>query len=242
MKEFLTRHEVPFVSVNVIEDARGYAQLADLGVRSVPIVARGRDWANGQVLADVARVAGIRLDEHNLLPPAELYRRLMIIQCVAQRLFAQIPEARVGEHLPQRPRSYAGLAFHIFHIAELFVDHIVKDRVLVEGDYDRKPRARRDGKGHVRAFGREVQTRLHTWWADGGKSSDFQVPAKVYYGRQSVHEFLERTTWHSGQHVRQLCLVLEHLGIVPDRPPGAELWDGLPMPEKVWEDDVPWTQ
>ena len=56
MKEFLTRHRVPFVSVNVLADPDGYAELAKLGVRSVPIVQRGADWANGQVLRDVARV------------------------------------------------------------------------------------------------------------------------------------------------------------------------------------------
>ena len=30
-----------------------------LGIRSVPIVWRGKDWVNGQVLREVARVAGI---------------------------------------------------------------------------------------------------------------------------------------------------------------------------------------
>ena len=60
MKEFLTKHGVPFVSVNVLEDKDGFAELAALGIRSVPIVRRGKDWANGQVLKDVARVAGIK--------------------------------------------------------------------------------------------------------------------------------------------------------------------------------------
>src|ERR1051326_7349743 len=53
MKEFLTRHGVPFVSVNVLEDEEGFAELAALGLRTVPIVRRGTDWANGQVLRDV---------------------------------------------------------------------------------------------------------------------------------------------------------------------------------------------
>src|SRR3974390_3251659 len=38
MKEFLTRHGVPFVSVNVLEDKAGFAELAALGIRTVPIV------------------------------------------------------------------------------------------------------------------------------------------------------------------------------------------------------------
>ena len=61
MKEFLTKHGVPFVSVNVLDDKDAFAELEALGVRTVPIVRRGSDWANGQVLRDVARVAGIRL-------------------------------------------------------------------------------------------------------------------------------------------------------------------------------------
>ena len=59
MKEFLTKHGVHFVSINVLEDNAGFAELATLGIRSVPIVRRGKDWANGQVLREVARVAGI---------------------------------------------------------------------------------------------------------------------------------------------------------------------------------------
>ena len=40
MKEFLTKHGVPFVSVNVLEDKDAFAELAMLGIRSVPIVRR----------------------------------------------------------------------------------------------------------------------------------------------------------------------------------------------------------
>ncbi len=47
MKEFLTKHGVSFVSVNVLEDKDAFAELASLGIRSVPIVRRGKDWANG---------------------------------------------------------------------------------------------------------------------------------------------------------------------------------------------------
>ena len=42
MKEFLTEHGVPFVSVNVLEDKDAFAELATLGIRSVPIAARAR--------------------------------------------------------------------------------------------------------------------------------------------------------------------------------------------------------
>src|SRR5499427_7836602 len=89
MKEFLTKHGVPFVSVNVLEDKDALAELAVLGIRSVPIVRRGEDWANGQVLRDVARVVGVPWGGAEILPAPELAARLIEIQIVAQRLFAQ---------------------------------------------------------------------------------------------------------------------------------------------------------
>ena len=78
MKEFLTRHGVPFVSVNVLEDKDGFAELAGLGIRTVPIVRRGGDWANGQVLRDVARVAGIAWGGAQMLPAPELSARPVV--------------------------------------------------------------------------------------------------------------------------------------------------------------------
>ena len=240
MKEFLMRHGVPFVSVNVLEDAGARDELAVLGTRSVPVISRGREWANGQVLTDVARLAGITLPQQSILPPAELYLRLTAIQCTAQRLFGQVPDEHVRKMLPGRPRTYADLAFHTFHIAELFIAHMVLARPLAEGDYERKPPRLWATKGPVLAYGRDVQTQLHTWWEESGRTANFGAPAQVYYGAQTAHEFFERTTWHSGQHVRQLALVVEKLGLVPDRPLGAETWDGLPMPAKIWDDEVTW--
>jgi len=60
-KEFLTNHGVPFVSINVLADKEAFDELARLGVRRVPIVRRGDEWIDGQVLADLARIAGVNL-------------------------------------------------------------------------------------------------------------------------------------------------------------------------------------
>ena len=100
MKEFLSKHGVPFVSVNVLEDKDAFAELETLGIRSVPIVRRGKDWANGQVLRDVARVAGIAWGGAPVLPASELAARLIEIQSTAQRLFAQIPDDKLACTLP----------------------------------------------------------------------------------------------------------------------------------------------
>ena len=139
MKEFLTKHGVPFVSVNVLEDKDAFAELATLGIRSVPIVRRGDDWANGQVLRDVARVAGIAWSGAQVLPAGELAARLVTIQTAAQRFFSQVPDDKLGRMLPHRPRSYAQLAYHIFNIADAFLEHEVQGLSLKEGVYGRVP-------------------------------------------------------------------------------------------------------
>jgi glutaredoxin len=237
MKEFLTKHGVTFVSVNVLEDKDAFAELAALGIRSVPIVRRGEDWANGQVLREVARVAGVAWGRAEIMPAAELFARLIEIQTVAQRLFAQIPDDQLANMLPRRPRNYSQLAYHIFNIADAFLEHEVECLPLEEGVYDRVPPPEMNTKAKILAYGQDVLRRFQLWWDGLGQSTDFSRKALVYYGDVTLHEYLERTTWHCGQHVRQLVMVLDMLGIEPDRPPSKETFAGLPMPDKVWDDE-----
>jgi hypothetical protein len=237
MKEFLTRHGVAFVSVNVLEDKEALAELAALGIRSVPIIRRGEDWANGQVLRDVARVAGIAWGGARVLPVPELVERLIEIQTSAQRLFAQIPDGELGRLLPRRPRSYAQLAYHIFNIADAFLEHELEGLPLKEGAYSRVPPPQMDTKAKIVAYGQDVLRRFRRWWSESGQRTDFSRKAHVYYGDVTLEHYLERTTWHCAQHVRQLVMVLGMLGIEPDRPPGKETFAGLPMPDKVWDDE-----
>jgi len=52
-----------------------------------------------------------------------------------------------------------------------------------------------------------------------------------------MHVVLERTAWHPAQHTRQLMLILETLGIEPERRLTAEDLAGLPLPDKAWDDE-----
>src|SRR5499433_3971157 len=112
MKEFLTKHGVPFISVNVLEDKDAFAELAMLGIRSVPIVRRGKDWANGQVLRDVARVAGIAWGGAQVLPAPELAARLRPARLSHLQHRRCLPRARGAGLAAQgrrvRPRAAAG--------------------------------------------------------------------------------------------------------------------------------------
>ena len=239
-KEFLIDNGVEFESVNVLEDESGFAELQELGLRLVPIVARGKDWANGAVFRDVARVAGFEWRGHNMLAPDEMMVRLIAILGGARRYATQIPENVIDTVLPDRPRTYRELAYHIFNIPEVFLDRVEHDAPYTYEALISKLPPEIATKDDLLAYADGIVTRLNDWWESGGKDTDFSQPGKVYYGNVSLHEVLERTCWHSGQHTRQLMLVLEKLGVTPDGPLGDDAFAGLPMPNSVWDNEKAW--
>ena len=85
----------------------------------------------------------------------------------------------------------------------------------------------------VVAYGTAVQERFRNWWAHGDTAATRMLT--TYYVAQSLHELLERTTWHSGQHVRQWMMLLEREGVSHDRPLRDVDFARLPMPRNVWD-------
>ena len=237
-KEFLLEHGIPFESVNVLDDEEGFKELERLGVRLVPIVARGDAWANGAVLRDVAKVAGFEYGGHAMLTPEELKDKVLMILDAAARYLEQIPEDKLDEVLPGRPRSYRQLVYHVFDIPKVFLDRVEHDapytyEALISVLPDDMS-ARQD----LHDYGRQNRERFADWWERDGKSTDFKQPGKVYYGEVTLHEVLERTGWHSGQHTRQIILMLrEKLGIEPDGALEDKDFEGLPMPKNVWDNE-----
>lgn len=70
-------------------------------------------------------------------------------------------------------------------------------------------------------------------WRDWLPGHDCDAMVRTYYGPQSLHQLLERSTWHCTQHVRQLADVLTRFGIAPDGALTADDLAGLPMPEAL---------
>jgi hypothetical protein len=200
----------------------------------LPLVVRGRDWVNGQSLRDVARFVGIDLGTVTHLPPQELARRIDLILQGAARYFAQFPEAHLSDQLPGRPRSYSQLAWHLFNVVDAWLEH-ERGIPLQLGAYSRVP-AEGATRTEILAYGAEVRRRFADWWESAKTRTDWTGRAKVYYGDVSCHEVLERTTWHCGQHTRQLMWILaDRFKVAPDQPLGPDMWRDLPMPEQVWD-------
>ena len=238
MKEFLTKHGVEFISINVLTDQEGLDELVKLAGRHVPIARRGDEWVDGQVLADLARIAGIQLARTTMLAPAELAERVQVLLATAERLTAQIPEHALDTLLPDRPRSYRQLVAHVAQIIEALLDLVEHGKRLEYAAYNQDVPANVKSKEDLLTFVDSVRARFRAWWLARGQAFDFSRPADVYYGTQSLHEFLERSTWHSAQHTRQLALVVEKLGMTPDHPLGPAELAGLPLPDHAWDDKL----
>ena len=237
-KEFLLEHGIPFVSVNVIEDEEGFKDLEKLGVRLVPIVARGDAWANGAVFRDVAKVAGFEYGEHKMLSPEEMKDKVLMILDAAARYLQQIPEDKLDVKLPGRPRSYRQLVYHVFDIPKVFLDRVEHDAPYTYEALISVLPEEMATREDLLEYGRQNRKRFSDWWERDGKTTDFKQPGKVYYGEVTLHEVLERTGWHSGQHTRQIILMLrEKLGIEPDGALEDKDFEGLPLPKNVWDNE-----
>jgi hypothetical protein len=218
----------------VLEDAAGLAELRRIGARSVPVLSRGDDWVFAQNIAHVVRFLGLNEKAGPVLTPVQLVARLDRFLEVALRIIPQMPDEALDAEVPNRPRSYRVLGHHIFRIAEMFFEVGANGDVLTYEKLTVRPPDTMRTTADITAYGADVRQRLSGWWgAKPDKSGGETV--QTYYGPQLLHEYLERTTWHVGQHTRQWVMLLGMRGITPDGPPGEADFANLPMPSSVWD-------
>lgn len=216
-------------------DGEGLAALARLGLRAVPVVSRGDGFVHAVDLAAVARFLGLAAPDAPALAPGELVARIDVILAAAQDALRQVPAGRLNDTLRNRDRTLLELGHHVFRIAEAMLD-AAGGRELREADFTAPPSPDMTSAEAVTDYGGTIRARVKAWW-DGEWDSSAGQTVATYYGPQSLHELLERTCWHAAQHVRQLAMALQDLGIDPARPlTDAEL-AGLPLPDKVWDGD-----
>ncbi len=217
----------------MLEDAAGLAELRRLGARSVPVLSRGDEFVFAQNIAHVVKFLGLDEKTGPVLTPAQLVTRLQRFLDIALRIIPQMPDDRLETEVPNRPRSYRVLAHHMFRIAETFLE-VADDAALTYEKLTARPPDAMRTTADITAYGAGVRQRLAAWW-DAKPDKSARETIQTYYGPQLLHEYLERTTWHVGQHTRQWVMLLGMNGVVPDGPPGEADFADLPMPSSVWD-------
>jgi hypothetical protein len=217
----------------VLEDPAGLDELRRLGARSVPVLSRGDDYVFAQNIGHVVKFLGLDEATGPVLSPDQLIQRLDLFLGAGIRMIPQMPDAKLATEVPNRPRSYRVLGHHIFRIAETFLE-VGNGATLAYERLTSRPPDAMQTTADIVAYGTDVRQRLAAWWAAKPDKSG-RDPVQTYYGPQILHEYLERSTWHVGQHVRQWVMLLGMAGIAPDRPPGDANFANLPMPSQVWD-------
>ena len=215
----------------MLEDPNGLVELQKLGLRTVPVLSRGSKFVFGQNTQQIIDFLGLKEDGGPRLSVGELHDRLNKFMAAALELIPLMPADRLATHVPGRPRSYRALAFHLFRVVDAFVG-ANRGATLVQSMFREEPAAHADTASLV-AWGEEVRQRFRDWWANGDHAAHKKLD--TYYGPQTLHELLERTTWHCGQHVRQYMMLLEREGVDHRPPLVAADFAKLPMPRNVWD-------
>ncbi len=204
-----------------------------MGARSVPVLSRGDDYVFAQNIGHVAKFLGLNEATGPVLTPDQLIQRLQGFLDAAIRMIPQMPDTKLSMEVPNRPRSYRVLGHHIFRIPETFLE-VADGATLAYEKLTSLPPNSMQTTADIAGYGAGVKRRLTDWWAAKPDKSG-REPVQTYYGQQMLHECLERTTWHVGQHVRQWVMLLDMAGIAADQPPGAADFADLPMPSQVWD-------
>lgn len=217
----------------MLTDPDGVAELRRLGARSIPVLSRGDDWVFAQNIAPVVKFLGLNEATGPALSPEALVKRVSLFVETATKIIPQMPDALMSKEVPNRPRTYRVLAHHIFRIPQGMVmvagGETLTNDLLMPG----VPEEMRTGADLGR-YGESVLAELSEWWATKADRTGKQV-VHTYYGDQLLHEVLERTTWHCGQHVRQWFMLLEMAGVTPAATLDASAFKDLPMPSSVWD-------
>ena len=197
------------------------------------MLSRGDDWVFAQNIGHVVKFLGLNEATGPILSPSELMERLDLFIRTAIEVVPQMPDTSLSTEVPNRPRSYLALGHHLFRIPEVLPEvadgATLTNKMLTDGP----PDDMRTGAA-LGIYGQRVLAALHAWWVSK-QDKTAQETVQTYYGPQLLHELMERTTWHCGQHVRQWFMLLGMAGITPAVTLDDTAFGGLPMPSSVWD-------
>jgi hypothetical protein len=197
-------------------------------------LSRGDKFVFAQNIAQVVEFLKLNEKTGPVLSPAQLVERMTRFIDAARLIVPLMPDDRLDTEVPNRPRQYRALAHHMFRIPESFVE-------IAGGAFfsEKLPGAVTNpndmaSTAALADYGRRVRGKVAAWWREAPDKSAAQI-VQTYYGPQKLHEVLERSTWHIGQHTRQWMMLLDMAGVEFERPLGDKDFADLPMPKQVWD-------
>jgi DinB family protein len=201
------------------------------GINLVPAVILGDRAVQGWNPRGYAELLDVAFDEPARLSPRALATRLDEVLAAAQTSVSAMTREHLDWVPSERKRTVRDLAYHVFRLSLAYIDAMDRGALPEGWLQETAPDGFDDGPAVAR-YGALVRGRLAGWFQGAG-DDEFSRVIDVYYGPETGHSLLERTTWHAAQHVRQLEDCVRRLGV--DAPaPSPALYTGLPLPAALW--------
>ncbi len=218
--------------MNVHGNPARQAELTALGIPRVPATLLDGRFVHGWNPGALAELVGVPFDDTPALSPRELAQAQDNILYYAQHLAKRLTAAQLALKHPQRDRTLRDLAYHLFRLSVAFVDCMEQGELPLKWLGETAPPEVQSGE-ELAAYGQQVRERLAAWFVQAPEDV-FMRSVQTYYGEQRAHLLLERSTWHAGQHLRQVYDLLQTQRSLPVGPLALELFEGLPMPAELW--------
>jgi Glutaredoxin/DinB superfamily len=231
-KELLSKRGIEYEALDIENDPGALDQLRALGLSTVPVVALGDRYVTGWNPPKVAQLLGFDLVER-VTSPDELIKSLAMLLEAGLRAVRQVPDEHLMMRSPDRDRPLRQLAHHVFRIIEAGVDADVLGEFPAADWLFGKDIPSHTSAARIARYGEAVQAKFAAWFQQLDEAS-FRREIETDVGQRTVAQVLERTRSHAAQHLRQLYVFLEWIGVEPDRPLTAEDLKGIDLPESVW--------
>ena len=235
VKEHLKRLGVEFESINVVATPEAMEELSARGIRGVPVVSRGDKYAYAQSLAVVNEFIGVT-EQLPTRQTAVIFEKWIALTKIAVSYIEACPQEELhADVLKERERPVGELAYHAFQIAQSFLYCMnTGERDWFERSSGPVNMEAALDKAQLLAFARSTAEELAQYW-NGGATRFEDVPALFEGGLASTHEFLDRSSWHSAQHIRQVAAVLGRDGVTLTPAWSDDFVQGLGVPQNLWQ-------
>lgn len=183
---------------------------------------------SGINLSNIAQLLDLDFDPSPTLVPERLLERLNRFLRAIEEIAPQISTDVLRKKIPGRDRTVLQLIHHTVDVASSFTagrEASEPDKISDNSSTDRL--------NSLASLSRKIQFTLASLQAT---TTDWQSTTETKHGRQTMHQVLERCTWHVAQHMRQLEHFCGKWQQTVRGWPSRIDYEHLPLPENVWDD------
>ena len=194
----------------------------------MPVVALGGQGVQAVDLRPVAHLLNIPYDAEPQLSPSALKHRLVALLRWLDDFAQSCPNDLHNLKIEGRERSLWDIVEHVVEISRIYEAVAANQR-----EFDASA-ADANSTTHYTVFlvSGEINRLIDQIEQE---QCNYDKELDTYFGNATLHWVLERTTWHTAQHLRQLEDMVLHSGTVTITSLDKSLLTELPLPTSVWD-------